>query len=231
MSVAEEREGNEKPEQQSVKLSEWIQHLEAQPERIRFLELKALLERLDPDAEWVRQLKGRIDRVLEPKVLGSDAASRLARLKRHLVFELFTQRGPFWEAIRDARARLGVEARTELPPPDLAHAFLAAEEEWPEEAAEYRERLVEDPRGARLQAREARGDPQDSRGGARSTGRTLGARARARGRPRRPLGLLRGGGAKGAGHSLGRGAHQGLPDAAARGQARPGRVRGQRGVL
>jgi hypothetical protein len=80
--------------------------------------------------------------VLEPKVLGSDAASRLRRLKRHLAFEHFTQSGPFWEAIRDVRARLGIEARTEVPPPNLAHAFLAAEEEWPEEAAEVRERLV-----------------------------------------------------------------------------------------
>ena len=137
MSVAEERgDGNERPEQQSAKLSEWIQHLEIQPERIRLRELKALLERLDPDDEWVRQLKDRIDEVLEPEVLGSDAVSRVAKLKRHLVFQLFTRSGPFWEALRDVRAQLGVEARTELPPPDLAYAVLVAEEEWPEEAAD-----------------------------------------------------------------------------------------------
>jgi hypothetical protein len=143
MSVAEDRgEGNEVPEQQSVELSEWIEGLEAHPERIKLRELKALLEKLDPDDEWVRQFKGRIDEVLEPEVLGSDAVTRLAKLKRHLVFELFTQRGPFWEAIRDVRARLGVETRTELPPPNLAYAVLVAEEEWPEGASESRERLV-----------------------------------------------------------------------------------------
>jgi hypothetical protein len=129
-------EGNKGQEQQSVEFSEWIHRLEAQPERLRPRELKALLEKLDQDDEWVRQLKGKIDEVPEPKVLGSDAASRLARLKRHLVFQLFTRSGLFWEAIRDVRARLGVEARTELPPPDLGYAVLAAEEEWPEGAAE-----------------------------------------------------------------------------------------------
>jgi hypothetical protein len=71
-----------------------------------------------------------------------DAASRLGRLKRHLVLQLFTQSGPFWEAIRDVRARLGVEARTEVPPPSLAYAVLVAEEEWPEVAADLRERLI-----------------------------------------------------------------------------------------
>jgi hypothetical protein len=141
-SVAEDRsEGDQGPEQ-SVELSEWIQRLEAQPERPKLRELEALLERLDPDDEWVRQLKARIDEVLEPKVLDSDAASRLARLKCHLVLQLFTRSGPFSEAIRDVRARLGVEARTEVPQPDLGYAVLAAEEEWPEAAAEVRERLV-----------------------------------------------------------------------------------------
>jgi hypothetical protein len=81
MSLAEERgEANEGAEQQSVEISEWIHRLEAQPEWLRLLELKALLEKLDPDGEWVRQLKGRIDGVLEPKVLDSDAASHLRRL-------------------------------------------------------------------------------------------------------------------------------------------------------
>ena len=143
MSVEEDRgEGNEGPEQQSVDFSEWIQRLESQPQRSKLREVRALLEKLDPDDEWVRQLKARIDRVLEPKVSGSDAASRLGRFKRDLVFEHFTQKGPFWEAIRDVRARLGVEPRTEVPPPDLAHALLAAEEERPKGASELRERLV-----------------------------------------------------------------------------------------
>jgi hypothetical protein len=67
MSVAEDRgEANEGPEQQSAKLSGWIQRLEALPEKLKLRELKALLEKLDPDDEWVRQLKARVDGVLEP---------------------------------------------------------------------------------------------------------------------------------------------------------------------
>jgi hypothetical protein len=42
---------------------------------------------------------------------------------------------------------------------------------------------------------------------------------------------LRGGGAGGTGQSLGRGAHQGIPDAAAGGRMRYGGLRGQRGAL
>ena len=38
-------------------------------------------------------------------VLESDRGSRLLRFRRELVFQLFTQAGSFWEAVRDVRAR------------------------------------------------------------------------------------------------------------------------------
>jgi hypothetical protein len=87
MSAAEDRgEVNKGSEQRSLEFSEWIQRLEAQPERLKLRELKSLLEDLNPDDEWVRQFKAQIDEAIKPEVVGSDAANRLARLKRYLVF-------------------------------------------------------------------------------------------------------------------------------------------------
>jgi hypothetical protein len=39
--------------------------------------------------------------------------------RRNLILELFLQRGPFWEAVREARRRNGITATISVPPPDF----------------------------------------------------------------------------------------------------------------
>jgi len=72
------------------------------------------------------------------EVLHSDVERKLVAIKQELVEQLWLQRGPFWEAVRDMRARCGIIAVTASPatigapgPPECAPK---APEEGGEEA-------------------------------------------------------------------------------------------------
>ena len=51
----------------------------------------------------------------EREALPSDTEGQLITIKRGLVEQLYLQRGPFWEAIRDMRSRWGIVAVANVP--------------------------------------------------------------------------------------------------------------------
>lgn len=57
----------------------------------------------------------------DPGPLSPDNANQVWKLKRELTLEVFFKLGPAWEAIRDARARWGIEPVSRIPPsaPDV----------------------------------------------------------------------------------------------------------------
>lgn len=61
-------------------------------------------------------LAGNEERADDLRFIQSSADTKIVALKRELVVQLFTQDGPFWEAVRDVRDRWGVEASAQLPP-------------------------------------------------------------------------------------------------------------------
>jgi hypothetical protein len=71
-------------------------------------------------------------------LLYSRAARELLELRESLVLQLFLQRGPYWKAIRDLRARWNIIPSVSVPPrginrivpPDLGEELPI--EEWQE---------------------------------------------------------------------------------------------------
>jgi hypothetical protein len=63
--------------------------------------------------------------------------------RRDLVVQLFLQKGAFWEAIREARSRNGIEAITSVPPTD----FNSYVQQHPHDVYAILERVI--PRGLR----------------------------------------------------------------------------------
>ncbi len=54
----------------------------------------------------------------KPKALGPKAKKRIQWIKNGLVLQVATEKGPFWDEVRQTRARWGIEAPTRLPPED-----------------------------------------------------------------------------------------------------------------
>ena len=69
----------------------------------------------------------------QPEVLRSDLGRRIEGYKREVVFQVFMQQGPAWDAVSDMRSRWGVSARTELPPASSNYPNNPFPEHWPEE--------------------------------------------------------------------------------------------------
>jgi hypothetical protein len=74
----------------------------------------------------------------EPEILPSDLGRRIEGFKREMVFQVFMQQGPAWDAISDRRSRWHVSARTELPPASSNYPNYPFPEHWPEEYADER---------------------------------------------------------------------------------------------
>ena len=91
--------------------------------------------------------------------LPSSAGRRLRQLRGDLVVQLFTRRGPFWAAIREARDRWRISAKVGLPPsvvgwllpeaaPDSGDSkkYWEYAHRWLDEMSALRARAVPDPR-------------------------------------------------------------------------------------
>jgi hypothetical protein len=97
-----------------------------------------------------------------PERLESGAERRLRQIRGDLILELFLRRGSFWEAVRDTRGRLGVSARTGLPPrpavgrllpedapgPEDRKGYVAYATRWNEDMSVLRREIVPDVRPA-----------------------------------------------------------------------------------
>ncbi len=55
--------------------------------------------------------------------LPSSGEDRVRQAKRRLVLELFRQRGLAWDRIREVRERWGIEASTQMPPPNSGQLY------------------------------------------------------------------------------------------------------------
>ena len=75
-----------------------------------------------------RGTEGNVDRTQEPSPhelsaqsergpLPSSAEDRLREIRRELVIQLYSRRGPLWEAVRDVRERRKIKPKRQLPPP------------------------------------------------------------------------------------------------------------------
>jgi hypothetical protein len=95
----------------------------------------------------------------ESGLLPSSAGRRLRQLRGDLVVQLFTKRGPFWEAVRDVRVRWCISAKIGLAPsvvgwllPDAApdsgdsKKYWEYAHRWLDEMSSLRVRVVSDSR-------------------------------------------------------------------------------------
>ncbi len=91
-------------------VAEFVEELE----RIQ-TQLEDERERLEPRVFAERS--GQVERLwgMVPELLDSDTSAKLRRFKRRCVVQLFLEKGPFWEAVCDVRARLHIGAKTGLP--------------------------------------------------------------------------------------------------------------------
>src|SRR5215204_5684932 len=87
-----------------------------------------------------------VSQVVKNQTYESGLAVAVKTHKREFVVQLYKQRGPFWEAIRDIRARWHVTADTCLPKPwpytDL-YPDAAPEGSWDPESPDYSEESYE----------------------------------------------------------------------------------------
>src|SRR5215207_486116 len=59
----------------------------------------------------------------------SSAVEKIDRLKRELVRDLYSGEGPFSHAVRDVRARWGIQAQKKVPSKDDRGTWLPVEQE------------------------------------------------------------------------------------------------------